>query len=479
MIAVETQPTLLLPAFPGSTGDAGGRTRGVGWDDPALAAYMGLDRKPVTAEARSLCALATRAIENWERRSGTRKRSRRNEKLKAFRHAVAAVTGDLLSAADTDPCRWLFRSVSPNDFTGGAVSHRTFGRIVEAMRALDLIEVRRGYYSRDEETWRHGRSTRFRSTSVLLDLAAACGIALGEAGRHFGQMLPRHPLVLKASSKRRNQHKLAGRSRRFEATEQTRRLEGEVHELNEFIAGHDLQGGTSWGYRRIFNCGDLPGFAWDKGGRLYSQGEESYQRLSKEERLGMRIEGEPVAEIDITASFLTILYARRGLALDASRDPYGIPGVPRKVVKAWVTMTLGHHAFHRRWPSEIAARFLEEHGQKLGVAHPIRAVQRAVLAAHPVLADWPEQEMTCFDLMFVESEAIVATMLRLKREMGIVSLSVHDSLIVPWRHRDVAIAMLKEEYQRVVGVEPALRVHVSGAEIANDLAAAAVAQRAA
>jgi hypothetical protein len=142
-------------------------------------------------------------------------------------------------------------------------------------------------------------------------------------------------------------------------------------------------------------------------------------------------------------------------------------------------MTLGHRAFHRRWPSEVAARFLEGHGQRLGEAHPVRKVQEAVLAAHPVLADWPQQELTCFDLMFLESEAILATMLRLKRELGIVSLSVHDSLIVPRRHLEVAVALLKEEYRRVVGVEPALKVHEPGTAVANDLAAPGADRRAA
>ena len=44
--------------------------------------------------------------------------------------------------------------------------------------------------------------------------------------------------------------------------------------------------------------------------------------------------------------------------------------------------------------------------------------QEAVLDALPVLADWPEQDLTCFDLMYLESEAITRTMLRLKRERG-------------------------------------------------------------
>jgi hypothetical protein len=90
-------------------------------------------------------------------------------------------------------------------------------------------------------------------------------------------------------------------------------------------------GGTHRGYRRIFNCGDQEGFDWNKGGRLYSQGEDSYQRLHKDERLKMLIDGQPVVEIDVTASFLTILHARCARPLDLSRDPYA----RRRAVQIW------------------------------------------------------------------------------------------------------------------------------------------------
>ncbi len=200
-------------------------------------------------------------------------------------------------------------------------------------------------------------------------------------------------------------------------TKRSRELEAEVREINEFIEGHDLQHGVHHGYRRIFNCGDAPDFAWNKGGRLYSQG-ESYQQLSQADRLKMLIDGEPVVEIDIRASFLTILHALRGRHLDLSRDPYAVAGLPRNVIKAWITMTLGHDRFHTRWPREISKDWQEEHpgGEKLGKVHPVRKVQEAVLSALPVLADWPEQDLTCFDLMYLESEALSRTMLRLKRE---------------------------------------------------------------
>jgi len=64
--------------------------------------------------------------------------------------------------------------------------------------------------------------------------------------------------------------------------------------------------------------------------------------------------------------------------------------------------------------------------------------------------------------MYLESEAVVNTMLRLKREHGVVSLSVHDSIIVPRRHLDLARGVLVQEYERAVGAKPAVKVNEAG-----------------
>ena len=45
-----------------------------------------------------------------------------------------------------------------------------------------------------------------------------------------------------------------------------------------------------------------------RGGRLYSQPPmpaTNYQNMPEEQRLKLRLDGEPVSEIDISASFLT------------------------------------------------------------------------------------------------------------------------------------------------------------------------------
>ena len=84
---------------------------------------------------------------------------------------------------------------------------------------------------------------------------------------------------------RMGQAKFKGRRLRFERTAQTDQMETDVHALNEFLADHDIEGGIHRGYCRIFNQGDTARYRWNKGGRLYSVGEDNYQALKKAERL--------------------------------------------------------------------------------------------------------------------------------------------------------------------------------------------------
>ncbi len=258
-----------------------------------------------------------------------------------------------------------------DDFSGGPVSHPMFASVVDGLKGLGLIDHEPGrhrfLHNPFDDTGRSylqgkGRAAHFRATQVLLDTAARFGVMPEGAAEHFILGLPDRPLVLKAASTRRFGQKVSGREMRFDPTPETERLEAEVKRLNEFLDGFDIRGGTHRGFRRIFNQGDQPGFAWDKGGRLYSQGENTYQQLKKHQRLAMTIDGEPVVEIDIRASYLTMLYGLLGQmfppgsmghiefrlgTFDPSKDPYDIPDFDRDVVKLWTVATLGSSGLGR------------------------------------------------------------------------------------------------------------------------------------
>jgi hypothetical protein len=79
--------------------------------------------------------------------------------------------------------------------------------------------------------------------------------------------------------------------------------------------------------------------------------------------LRIAIGGEPVAELDIAASHLTLLHGLLGLPAPQG-DPYEVEGLPRDVVKGWVTATIGKGSpVLRRWAKQTKELFpvCEEH----------------------------------------------------------------------------------------------------------------------
>jgi len=252
-------------------------------------------------------------------------------------------------------------------------------------------------------------------------------------------------------------------------TEVTERLRGEVAELNEFIAGFELQPPSiaHLGWVRKFHMSDRSGFKWNKGGRLYSQPPTgNYQSADKETRLAMTINGERVAEIDISATNLTIFYALCGQQLDVDRDAYrdilGPTEFDKALVKFFINVSFGNSSLVNRWSAPLKDAF-EKKMQKKNLPpfiidpkrYPIRLVRQKVLERHPLLGRWGSEiggrVLDYGDLMFPESQVIISTMLILKRNHGIPSLPVYDSLIVPVSKAWRAAEVLRSQFQRVTG----------------------------
>jgi hypothetical protein len=252
-----------------------------------------------------------------------------------------------------------------------------------------------------------------------------------------------------------------GRSR----TPHTKRLEADIRELNEFLARCTFTGGEHNGYTRNFNLA-----AWNKGGRLYSSGKDNYQQMHVTERYKMMINGEPVVEIDIKASHLTIYHARLGVPLEGSSDPYKRAGVNRTAAKAWCVASFGNSNPATQWPPDMVEEHLKKTGEDLRELAKAKDVASKMLAAFPALQQLENYSDIWADLQFIESEAVIGTMLILMRTHGIPSLSMHDGIIVPRSKAELAKAVLAKQYREVVGVEPMLTVepednYVSGVDL--------------
>jgi hypothetical protein len=439
------------------------------------AKYASLTSRAVSAPGRKLVDWLIWIVEGAEDYRGSRKNKRSERARFTLGRAIEGFVGDLLRAyADKKSGGWVYRSRKANSFSGGDVSYRNFVAIMKSLGSF--VETKVGY-----QEWSNGfdpggprlpirtKATRFRAASKLIELCEDHNVDVSRIADHFIPELPRHPLVKKAGSVRDPYGaKVRGKPMRFERTGKAKELEQQVRDLNEFLDQFDLRYGSHRGYIRVFNQGDHPSFDWNKGGRMYSQGDDSYQRLSQDERLRMTIDGEPVCEIDIRASYLTIYHAHHGVPLDAERDPYELPGLPaeaRSIIKLWFVATFGNNGHLDRWPREIAKKYREEHGRPIGKRYPVKRIRGKALKLYPLLEKWGTEDFGWSDLMFIESQAMIGAMRELM-SLGIPSLSVHDSLIVPASKQEVAERTLSMHYLKETGTVPVLKVNVGhGGEI--------------
>jgi len=377
-----------------------------------------------------------------------------------YEAAVAALLAELLavhgSGLDTD---WIRVSLVRANFTGGLVSFRQLDNVRKVWLTAGLIETKKGYPGAlgfGNPGPRQGRLTRFRATEALLGICAEHGITSTNVHQHFRveYEMPKELVQLTSPPDE------------TPTTELTERLRSEVAELNDFIAGFELQPSEirHIGWVRKFHKHDHQDFRWNKGGRLYSQPpsppKANYQSAGKERRLAMTINGEPVAEIDISSSYLTIFYALCGQQLDTDKDAYGgILGpteLDREVAKFFINASFGNSSLISRWTKALKDAFEKRTSFVIDPnRYPMRLMRQKVLERHPLLERWEGpiggRKRDWSDLMFTESEVIASTMLQLKRDYGVPSLPVHDSLIVPISKAAKARLILMERFREVTG----------------------------
>jgi hypothetical protein len=423
--------------------------------------YAALLSRCRTTPAHYLTRQVFVQIADWQRKSGERIRGFRAKSGSPFLDAVERFVGDLLRArADDNASGRVYRVIGKTAFKDDPVTYDVFMRVLDALKALGLVGHEKGKtrFSKVPE-WGvsetlPGRASRFWATDKLMKLAETFGIHEGNIGDHFSPEPPTNPLVLRDYATGKGAYRERGPIiRDYKRTAHTKQLAADIRELNEFLRGCKITGGEHHGFTRNFNNA-----SWDKGGRLYSVG-GGYQQLPEQKRLEMTINGEPVAEIDIGASYLTIYHAKVvGEPLDSSRDPYERASVPRNVAKLWVVHSFGKSRPQMRWPTKAIEDYKKDKGQDIREVANAKDVSSKMLAAFPALQTLEEHSDIWADLQFIESEAVIGTMLILMRQHGVPSLSMHDGIIVPRSKAELAKTVLAQQYRKVVGVEPMLTV---------------------
>ena len=427
--AMTTQSTSLAPSCKPGTKDT--------------AHFATLRRRASTPEALALVADLIAAFEDAERASPKPRKNLRSavvaSKLTA---AIAGFIGNLLVAhGDGKANGWVYRALSTKGL-GPDVSRRSFESLLEVLPAMGYLTHERGkkfwsakpFEPGSAPAATGGRAAHFQGTLKLLELAAGCGITPDNANTHFRSSIPNEPIILKAKSKREGRFKVKGPKLEFSETPQVVAIRERVTALNEFLDGFELKGGAHEGFYRIFNEGDVEKpFQWNKGARLYGL-RGSYQNLQPNVRRAMTLGGSPVVEIDVTASYLTILHGIHQAPFDLRQDPYLIEGVSRDAIKLWTVASLGHTGLHTKWPAKIREDYFEDHGVDLSHVVAAMTVRDFMVQKHPLLRQWGVTTgvgsvTNWADLMFLESTAMLGAMSDLM-SLGLPSLCVHDSLIV-------------------------------------------------
>lgn len=440
------------------------------WGSKSKARYMDLSGTAVSDKAKALIVDLAARIEG----ATAQRKKKHKASAPKLSDAVAAMLADLLTAAATDPRRKSYRQIRPAAFVGQRIRYHAFTRARLGMVTLGLLEQETGCFMRDDGVFEadpdgdfigdpastaegDGIATRLRATGELFGIAERFEVTPSNIEQHFKRLPPTDVLELRRSKRSYQEDASVGKRMSYVRSNDTRLLEEQVAKLNAFLSEFRFENCPRLGFYRVFNGGDEPGFAWNLGGRLYDHArKESYQLLSEQKRLQTLIDGARVAEIDIRASHLTILYGVTKQRPNWKDDPYQVEGLalPRSVTKRWTTITLGHTRFHDKWP-EGTAKKLGLSSKELSRRHPIKDVQKDVLRCHPLLRTYHRSGWSIHRLMFVESTIIIEAMTMLLN-MGIPSLPVHDSLVV--RETDVRLAQgfIAECFERHVGIAPNL-----------------------
>lgn len=298
--------------------------------------------------------------------------------------------------------------------------------------------------------------TSFGLTDPMVELASDHRVLIDAWSAHWtcfaeGRAQPTSDaqrLVLRKTREREGRKKLPSRDHPFDPTAPIpAKLLQDVERLNGYLRAQRISGVAFPGLRRIFNNGDVPGYAWTKGGRYYTlPGGHRYEAWSSERRReSIMINGERVTEVDLKASHLTLLHALLGRPFDANNDPYKFDDWPRQVVKLWVSQAIGaSNAFPSKWSEDAEESYTEDRpGRWLEDEYAVREVGSDVIQRHPSILALSTCGIGTLDLQYHEAEILRSAMETLMFERDIAVLPMHDALIVPLSRAQEAKGVLQ------------------------------------
>ena len=203
---------------------------------------------------------------------------------------------------------------------------------------------------------------------------------------------------------------------------------------------------------RIFHNGNF-----DSGGRWYG----GWTSLTRETRKHLTIDCEPVVEVDLNASLLTLLSCIVSQSMqcgDTWDDAYAVVAerlefdepydVSRAKVKQVIVELIGTGNPHKAEPAahDKDSPFDDSETSKKQFSYICDLCHQA----YPALLMLNKKDMNFIAALSChEATIITQTMLKLK-DMGVAAYSMHDGLIVKQSNADTTVSTLREVYDEYV-----------------------------
>lgn len=340
--------------------------------------------------------------------------------------------------------------------TNKELPHKTFIRCLDLLEEAGLVSTVLGVHNGPGSTIKAGAALEAMFVSHGVDFKC------------FRRCSTRPLVTLRRSFKSVKGRKPRPVPVRFKPTADTDRMAAQVERLNAFLAAADIEfvsdGIRPWvdtGARTMVRCFNLRGdqsTRFDQGGRLF--GHTFWLGLKSDRREHIRIDGEPVADLDFKNLGPRLAYAMLGQEAPEG-DLYDLTGLlpsydhhneaHRKAIKqAFASCLNGGNGGQRGINSKTG---------KLGILHPLpegttaKKVRNALLVKHPCLSGFfgPADVPLGFRIMFDESEILLCTLDKLMAA-GVVALPFHDGVMVAASKQEIALEALQAASEEIVGV---------------------------
>lgn len=348
------------------------------------------------------------------------------------------------------------------------IKHGAFWTKIEAMRALGLLDFVPGKAYVGGFGDHLGHAARLRPSKQLLELAHRYRCTPENAAHDWKLIKPapveplsaQNLVVFNTVPRKRNGRVDASSKQLMDIPSGCEDLQAFMQSLTQAIARSTFTGCStpvlqaSFSGRREF------------GGRIYAQGADSYQTLTKAERKQITIDDEPVAELDLSASFLSIALALLKHPAPEG-DPYALPGLEethRDAIKHWFVTFWQTGRAPTKW-SDKTPKAIRDSIPSIDITGPAFELYPALKDAKTIL---PKELMESVEkpmqnwavgqyLVSVEASIMRQAMSTILDAKGI-ALPMHDGLIVPRSQMELALKAVKQACQNNLGRE--IRVEV-------------------